>query len=149
MEKCIPDEDHIGRYFPSRKVAESGRISGVAFKLYPKDKGYISINHMEKIASERSEQYIGAALIYKRKIPSSNEKGGHILLLNVGLARAKIIDCTEDNRDLRFVCKPKHDEPSYAGIYGLAEDDDLIFDLLSTCIQDSYRFAPEADSPTK
>jgi hypothetical protein len=135
----LSDSEHVGRYCSQKRVAEDGRITAEAFKLWPRDKGYLSVNWLEKIAYDRPTQITGLRHIYRSKIKGI-QTGAKIACLNVGLARTFVQEHTDDNKILRFIAQGTVTEPSYAGIHGLDIEDDIVFELLAQSVNQSYDF---------
>ena len=139
----LSDAENVGRYCARQRVAEDGRITGEAFKLWPKDKGYLSANWLEKISDDKAEQIKILRGYYRKKILKKGleakiKPGAKIACLNVGNTRNFVQKKTDDYRYLKFIEKGSDLDPSYTGIYGLTIDTDIVSELLAQCVNDSY-----------
>lgn len=137
----LASTDNVGRYCARNKVTEGGRITAEAFKLWPKDKGYLSANWLEKISQDKEEQIEYLRKYYLEKILKGQppkKTGAKIACLNVGCTLDFVRNETDDKRVLQFLHLENDSDPSYSGIYGLTIEDDIVCELIAQRVNKSH-----------
>ncbi len=137
----IPKNHNVGRYCSKRTITESGRISSAAFDIYPKDDGYLSVNHLEKIDLDTSKQINYLRKYYIQKIlrgKTPKKNGAKIAMLNVNNTYNLINNNPSTTAILKFIDKCTKDDHSYAGIYGIEIDDQIVSQLLAQAVYESH-----------
>jgi hypothetical protein len=132
----IPDRDHVGRYCGGAAIGSDGKIRGVAFQLRAGEE-YLSVDWLEFLDPANRENQIARlrALLARRLRVGVKAQ---IAVLNVGEAKREVRIGSPDERDLDFRHKPLKDDLSHSGIFGLANGDDLIGDLLAGAISQLF-----------
>lgn len=132
----LPDSDHITRYCGASQINEDGTISGAAFRSR-EGESYLSVNWLEflELANREAEiSEIRRVLSLKLGIGTKAKIG----VLNVGELRRYIFAESPDGRDLQVRHQPEPDDPSHSGVFNVEMDDDLIADLITEIVQESY-----------
>lgn len=138
----LPSSHNVARYCSNRCVTENGRITSVAFDLFPKDQGYLSVNHLEKIGQNTSNQLDYLRPYYIKKIlkgKTPKKSGAKIAFLNINKACNLINTSVDTKSTLKFKSNNKSQDPSYSGIYGIEIEDSIVSELLSQAIHESYK----------
>ncbi len=123
-------------------MREDGTISGTAFRLRPGET-YLSVNWLEHLGLQDRLAVVGEVwrvLSTKRNIGATAK----LAVLNVGIARASVVQYSHDLRDLAFRHEPELEQgmppdPSHSDIQGLLEDDNLIAELLAKAVAEVHR----------
>jgi len=135
--QAIPDSDHVGRYCKASTV-ENGEISAAAFMMRETEE-YLSVNWLEELnRSDRTIQIRDLQSLYATKLRVGT--AAQIAVLNVGALRAKVERESPDSRLLRVLHEPEEpDDPSHAGIYEIAHDDEIIAELIAQVVLEKYQ----------
>ena len=126
----IPDPDHVARYCGGSQIRTDGKVSGMAFRLKPREE-YVSINWLEQL--DRTSRSIQIDLL--RPILARSLRIGakaRIAVLNVGEVKRAVRSESPDAREIDFRHEPLEGDPSHGGIFGLDQEDDLIGDLIAS-----------------
>lgn len=139
----IPDQDHIARYCPFTKLSPEGKVLATAFMLRAPlpdrpDEVSLSVNWLEFLNCPNRDSEINEI----RGVYSSTfERVGSqakIAVLNVGEVRSKVLKESPDNRNLEVLHDPQENDSSHSGIYNLKQNDELIAELISKTVRQSY-----------
>lgn len=134
----IPKTDHVARLCGESKCDDNGRPMGAAF-LLRQDEPYLSVNWLESTgASQRTAQLAVVRQHLTAKGISLPAKG-RLALLHLLTVFDHVRSASPDSRELtaHHEPQPPHD-PSHAGIYGYADGDDLIADLIAEAIRETH-----------
>jgi hypothetical protein len=133
----VRDADNIARLCGGSHIREDGTVSASAFKLRHGET-FLSVNWLEYLRlPDRA-----AEIVEVRRVLMSKRTMGRtakIAVLNVGEASRAITDHDKDLPQIAVLHMPeteagKPQDPSHAGIYGLAEDDNTIPELLARAV---------------
>jgi len=140
MDK-ISGNNTIARFCDKKSISASGRVSGTAFKLRPRDKGNLSTNWVEYIESTMHKNALKHLQDFYNKImtDTSNAKIGY---LNVKKTINYVKRESKDNRklDIYHNGKLSRSNPSHSIITGTELDEMEIFDLLAETLIATHNF---------
>lgn len=138
--KILPDETHVLRYCAPRTTDEHGRATSASFELFPKDKGYLSINNLDRAEGSMPQKIALFSIYYSTKIRKGKplQENTSLAELEVGSTKHMIQSKSENSKVLRFVDKSHSKDLTYAGIEGLELDDFEIFEMLAQSVLDNH-----------
>jgi len=132
----IPDDNHVSRHCPQKSVID-GRVQPTAFMLR-NNEASLSVNWLEILScTNRAEEIATIRDIFLSKGYDLRPRA-KLAILNVGTVRFKVLNERPDNRNLQFTHEPDALDPSHSGIYNLMPDNELIAELITQTIIETY-----------
>ena len=132
----IPESDHISRYCGGSHV-DGDTISGTAFMLKDNESS-LSVNWLEILRCQSRNEAIQEIRNIMANKRFQLKKSARIAVHNAGTLIKTVKDKSPDSRVLSCLHEPARDDFSHSGIYGLKADDELIADLIATCIKEIH-----------
>ncbi len=130
----LPDCDHVARYCARKYSSEIESVTPGAFMLR-KDESYLSVQWLEYLKKDERQKEIAEVrkIFGKHLIIKPRDK---IAVLNV----AKTCDhvARESGYNLRFLHQPGVDSDAHSGIFGTAQDEELIAELIKEIIEELH-----------
>lgn len=138
----VSPENRISRFAKKSKVHDDGeniRIDAEAFKLRGGE-DYLSVNDLEMHEGDTVTEKV-LHLIKSPSMQMNIKKNDYFAIHKVGQMQEYVKTNSIDERNLIVSYKPDPNihYDSHAGIYGVLQDDDLILELISECVQDSVK----------
>lgn len=126
--RALPDSDHVARYVPLSKLRNDGIPDTEAFKIHPKDQGYLSVDWLEYYDTEdensnRIESLIKAmskAINPNGRLNLTKYNQGKFAIFNVGNIKHAIHEASSIEADEVNVCQIKNRQghtDSHTGIF--------------------------------
>jgi hypothetical protein len=131
----IPINNHVSRYVSGSKITRSGRITGAAFELRPKENA-LSVNWLEYLGLEdRNLEIQEIRKVFVAKGWNLRPEA-RFTVLNVGETKAHVRQESDDNRVLPILHHPSLKDDSHSRIYNVPRDDPAIGDMIAELIED-------------
>lgn len=141
-DEAIPEEHHVLRHCPGRKVDENGQPTAAAFEpRVEKGERGLSVSWLEFFGTDGFYEQLDKVrgeLSSRLKLAPSHRLG----LLNVGGTQRYVQEHSEDNRLLDFVHRPRNANDSHSEILGTIPEQKLISRLIANTVISSHSAKP-------
>jgi len=138
---ALPDDSHITRHLYNRQVHFTNTNGGKAFPdgsafMLRQGESYLSVNWIEFEGCSDINEGLCQILEFLRN-KRTVKNNDWLPVINVKQVIEHILNESEDNRLLKILYEPSHNDPSHSGIYGYTHKDAMIGDLIAEAVDSS------------